>query len=182
MPFDRPALPVDRDKLLSLWADLASKDAGRAFDAIGLLIASPMQAVPMLKGKLHPAPETAERRHVIQLINGLDSEEFVTREKAMEQLRQLGERAEPALEEALQGKPTLEARKRIEELLDQIRTSAASPQRLRELRGLEVLEQIGTADARQVLKFLADGAPHARLTRESRKALGRLMKRDAPKP
>jgi hypothetical protein len=39
---------------------------------------------------------------------------------------------------------------------------------------VEVLERIGTAEARQVLERLAGGAPGVRLTREARTALGRL--------
>jgi len=45
------------------------------------------------------------------------------------------------------------------------------------LRALEVLEQVGTPEARQVLTTLATGAPHARLTREAKAALDRLSKR-----
>jgi hypothetical protein len=54
--------------------------------------------------------------------------------------------------------------------------------RLRELRALEVLERLGTPEARQVLKALADGAPAARLTREARSALDRLARQPATAP
>ncbi len=116
------------------------------------------------------------------MIADLDSEQFTVREKAMEQLRQLDERAEPTLREALKDKLTLETRKRIEELLEGVRASAASPQRLRDLRAIEVLEYLGTADARQVLQTLADGAAHSRLTREAKASLDRLLPRRTPTP
>ena len=51
------------------------------------------------------------------------------------------------------------------------------PERLREWRALEVLEQIGTPEARAVLKALAEGAPAARLTQGAKVALERLAKR-----
>jgi hypothetical protein len=92
----------------------------------------------------------------------------------VEALRRLGERAEPGLREALKGKPTLETRKRVEQLLEGIR--------LRCLRAVEVLEHIGTPDAQQVLKTLASGTPPARLTREAKASLERLAKRPAAKP
>ena len=47
------------------------------------------------------------------------------------------------------------------------------------LRAIEVLEHIGTAEARQVLKSLANGAPEARRTREAKSSLERLAKRTA---
>lgn len=180
LPATTHAGPLTPERLLSLWTDLASKDAAKAFDAIGLLIASPEQAVLFLKAKLRAAPAPVERRQAAQLLTDLDSDVFAVREKAMEQLRQLGERAEPALAEALKNKPALEARKRIEELMERIRELSASPERLRELRAVEVLEHIGTPEARQVLQVLADGAAHARLTREAKVTLTRLDTRPTP--
>jgi WD40 repeat protein len=160
-----------------LWADLADKNASKAFDAVGLLIATPDQAVPMLKDKLKPAPAPAEREQVARLIADLDSERFETRQKATEELKQLGERAEPGLREALKDKLSLEARKRVEDLLESVRMLSTTPERLRELRAVEVLEHIGTPEARQVLQTLAKGAPTARLTREARQSLQRIAKR-----
>jgi hypothetical protein len=174
--------PLPAERLNALWDDLASEDAGKAFDAIGLLAAVPKQAIPLLKSKLRPAPATANRQQITRLIADLDSEEFAVRQKAMGALRQLGERVEPALREALQSKLSLEARKRIEELRKDIRASAASPENLRNLRAVEVLEHIGTPDARQMLKTLANGATEARLTREAKASLERLTKRPNPEP
>jgi hypothetical protein len=48
------------------------------------------------------------------------------------------------------------------------------PERLQALRAVEVLERIGTPEARKVLETLATGAPAARLTREAKASLGRL--------
>jgi hypothetical protein len=187
--WDATGLPIaahsgtlSAERLQALWADLASKDAGKAFDAIGLLTASGKQAIPLLKSRLRPAPAPADPKQVARLMADFDSEQFAVRRKAMEDLRQLAERAEPTLREAHQGKLSLEARKRVEELLEAVRTSAVSPENLRNLRAVEVLEHLGTPDARQVLKTLADGAPHAWLTRETRASLERLAKRQPTKP
>ena len=169
--------PLAAERLRALWDDLASKDAAKAFDAIGLLTASPEQAVPLLKDKLRPAP-AADKREVARLLADLDSEEFAVRQKAMAELRHLDERAEPALREALLGgKPPLETRKRIEELLEGVLLSATSGENLRNLRAVELLEHIGTPEARKVLQTLADGAPAARLTREAKATLRRLQRR-----
>jgi hypothetical protein len=175
-PASAAAGPLSAERLQSLWDDLASKDAGKAFDAIGLLAASAQQAVPLLKARLHSAPAPAEPKQVARLVADLDSEQFDARQKAAEELRRLGERAEPGLRTALKEQPPLEARKRIEELLEGVRVLATAPENLRNLRAVEVLEHIGTPDAREVLRTLATGAPDARLTREAKASLERLTK------
>jgi WD40 repeat protein len=180
----RPATTSQGDlsaaRLHALWDDLANEDPGKAFDAIGLLTAAREKAVPLLKAKVRPAPDAADKQQVACLLADLDSEEFAARQKAKSALQQLGEGAEPGLRHALAGKLTLETRKRIEELLEGVRVSLASPENLRTLRAVEVLEHLGTAEARAVLKTLADGAPASRLTREARAAQTRLKSRAAP--
>jgi RNA polymerase sigma factor (sigma-70 family) len=172
----RPAGRSDRQSAEQLWADLANKDATKAFDAIGLLTAAREQAVAMLRDKLKPAPPPTDRMQVARRIAKLDNERFEIRQKAMEELKQLGERAEPVLREALKDKLPLEARKRIEELLEGVRVLSATPERLRDLRAVEVLEHIGTPDAQQLLQSVANGAPSARLTREAKASLQRIAK------
>ena len=91
----------------------------------------------------------------------------------MRALEKAGDRAEAGLREALAaGQLSLELRRRIENLLDKL--SPASPETLRLLRALEVLENVRTPEARKVLQKLASGVPGARLTREAKAALTRL--------
>ena len=52
-----------------------------------------------------------------------------------------------------------------------------SPEALRAVRSVEVLERCGTPAARQLLETLAGGAPAARMTREAKSALQRLAAR-----
>jgi hypothetical protein len=73
-------------------------------------------------------------------------------------------------------KLTLEMRQRLEQLLRKVEPSR-SPDRLREVRAIEVLEHIGTSEAEQLLQTLAKGAPEARLTQEAKASLERLVKR-----
>jgi hypothetical protein len=48
------------------------------------------------------------------------------------------------------------------------------PEQLRVLRALEILEQIGSPDARQVLETVAGGAPGGRITEDAKACLKRL--------
>ena len=56
---------------------------------------------------------------------------------------------------------------------------AAAPEPLRRLRSVEVLEHIGTPEAREVITAIAKGAPEARLTQEAKASLDSLTNRSA---
>ena len=91
----------------------------------------------------------------------------------------LGELAEGALRRLVESKPSVEAGRRAEELLDKLRGGRASGELLRSLRAVEVLEDVGTPQARHLLNTLAGGTPEARLTREA-KASSRRLARKTP--
>jgi hypothetical protein len=72
--------------------------------------------VGFLKEHLRPAPKVpAERLH--QLVANLDSTEFTERAEAAKELKKLGMGAVTALREALEEKPPLEKKRRLEDLL-----------------------------------------------------------------
>src|SRR5262249_16334005 len=90
-----------------------------------------------------------------------------------------GRLAEPALRKALEGGPLLEVRQRLQRLLEDLGGPVTSPQVLRASRAVQVLEQLGSAEARAVLLPLTRGAPEDWVTVEARAALERLAKRTA---
>jgi RNA polymerase sigma factor (sigma-70 family) len=165
-----PALPADKPSLDSLWAALAAepKNAYRAIwqfsDARG--------AAAFLRGKIPPVKAPAAKR-LQQLIADLDSDQFAVRQAASEVLARLGDLAVPALRKALAAKPPLEPRRRLEDLLRGVETRTLTAGELRIQRAIAALEMQGTAEARQVLKGLAAGAPGALSTREAKAALKR---------
>ena len=72
--------------------------------------------------------------------------------------------------------PSAELRVRAARLLDKFAGKVPAPDVLRRQRALEVLEHIGTAEARALLEEIARGAPEAGLTREAKAALLRVRK------
>jgi RNA polymerase sigma factor (sigma-70 family) len=170
---------LSHKELDALWSDLAA-DAHKAQRALRTLVAGPVQAVPFLTDRLQPVAE-ADPKRVQQLIAGLDSEGFAARERAARELAELGERIEPALRKVLEGKPSLETRRRVEGLLDTLRT-ARSPTAVRTLRAIQALERIGTPAARHILQKLSTGVPAARATQAAKASLERLARRPATTP
>ena len=65
-------------------------------------------------------------------------------------------------------------------MLRKLRGPVTSPEKLRLLRAVEVLEHIGTAEAVGILNSVAGGAPEALETVDAKLALARLTKRKAP--
>ncbi|MGH7172634.1 MAG: sigma-70 family RNA polymerase sigma factor [Gemmataceae bacterium] len=160
-------------KLDACWTALAGKDTAKAYEAVWRLVAAPKQAVPFLRKHLRPVPRP-DAKIVARLIADLNSDDFAVRQKATEELGKLGDATAPALRHALAGKPSLEMRRRIQQLLDQTRDWTA--ERLRDHRGIQALEHLGTLQAKEVLEALAAGAPGASRTEAAKAALRRLRR------
>jgi RNA polymerase sigma factor (sigma-70 family) len=170
--------PLTGQELAARWAELAGDDAARADQAIWTLAAVPEQTLPLLRERLQPATP-ADPQRVARLIGDLNSDRFAVRRQGTAELEKLGDAAEPALRQTLTTSLTLEMRQRIEQLLEKITQSilAPAPERLRTIRALEVLEHIGTAEARRLLETLSRGTPDVWLTREAKTSLERLARR-----
>jgi WD40 repeat protein len=165
-------------KAADLWADLGSARAGRAFRAVGDLVASPETALTLLRDRLRaPQGKAPGEVEIRKLIAKLDAPRYAARERATRELGRLGTRAEPALRERLRGGASPEARRRIEKLLARLTWAVPSAEELRVRRGVEVLERLATPEARRLLGQLARGAPGRLVTAEARAALDRLDRR-----
>jgi hypothetical protein len=158
-----------------LWNDLGSDDTGKAFKATCALSAAPEQALPLLRKQLKPVP-IVDDKEIARLLGNLADDDFKVREQASAELAKIAEQALPAMKKALAGEVALEARKRLERLVEQASSKASTPL-LRGLRAVEVLEHSGNAEAKHVLVALAGGAPQARLTREAKASLQRMIVR-----
>jgi WD40 repeat protein len=165
-------------ELEALWTDLAGEGAARGYQAIKRLAAAPNVAIPFLRKRLRSVP-VVDQKWLVQLIADLDSDNFANRQNASEDLAKLGEQALPAYRKALNGKPPLETRRRLDDLLDKAQRAwwDTSGERLRSLRAIETLELSGAKEAHELLETLAAGAEGARLTEEAKAALKRQASR-----
>ena len=169
------------EKLESLWTDLGSTDDAKVYLSTWTLVAASGQSLPYLKKQLQGTKATLDAKQVAQWIKDLDDDKPVVRERASHQLEKAGELAEPALRNAVETAPSLEALRRIERLLEAIEkrkdASAFIPERARLVRAVKVLELIGTPEAQQVFEELAKNASDARVVEEAKAALKRLGKK-----
>jgi hypothetical protein len=163
--------PTEKD-LASWWEDLAGDDTGKAGAALSSMLQGPEQSVAFLKKRLQPA-KIIDDKDLAKLIADLDSENFDDRQAASRRLTELHERAEAALKGALKDSSSLELTRRLRELLDRLEIPMPASPTLRQLRAIEVLENLATPAAWDCIRVMADGAPEAYETRAAKAALKR---------
>jgi hypothetical protein len=166
--------PLTAAEVEGYWKALASEDVDEVSEAIEWLTRAPQaerQTIPFLRQHLKPQPPPDARR-LRKLIADLGDDRFTVREAAQQELEKLGDVALPALQKEVEVTTSAEVRRRAGELIKA--PQHPSGEKLRAIRGVEVLEQFGTAEAKQLLAMLAKGAPGSRLTDAAKAALERL--------
>jgi hypothetical protein len=174
-----PNKKVSANRLEALWKELADADAAQAFRAMIRLAEAPKTSVSFFKQHLKPVPrlDAREKRRVARFLAHLNSEKYSVRKAATRELDSLDDWVEPLLEKILVSSPSLEVRRRVNLLLAKRKRWFVSQEDLRILRAMEVLEQIGSPEARAILSTLGTGEPRAWLTQEANAALQRLNQR-----
>jgi WD40 repeat protein len=162
--------------LEALWEDLENHDAGGAYGAHWQFLAPGQPSIAFLGKRLQPVAAQNPKR-VDELIMELDDDSPQKREQATKALASMGEVASSALRKAADNHPSLEVRRRAGRVLDALWQATPKGATLRALRAIEVLEHLGTPEARALLQRMADGEPMGRETQEARAALGRLCKK-----
>jgi RNA polymerase sigma factor (sigma-70 family) len=155
--------PKSAGPIEAAWEALLKQESAAAFKAQGNLLASPAEALELIAGKMKPA-DSPDPKRLAALIADLDNPTFATREKASKALAEIGRPALTALREIARMTKSTEVGKRATDLIEQIDGLTISAKERRELRAVEVLTWIGTADARDLLAKLAKGEASARLT------------------
>jgi RNA polymerase sigma factor (sigma-70 family) len=163
-------------EVAALWADLAGDDMRRAHTAVWRLAETPEVSVRFLRERLKPVTEE-QVRQIRQNTADLDSDSFVRRDRAFQQLKIQGVAAAAVLREVLANKVSLEVRRRVEQLLQNLENKPLSGAPLQLVRALTVLERAATPEARRLVQVLAEGVADGWLTREAKAVHGRLILR-----
>jgi hypothetical protein len=150
---------------------LANKDYDKSDAAWRKLAAAGDNAIPFLRERIRPiAVPPLDLKHVEKLLADLDSERFVTREKATRELMSLGELAVVPLQRFLEKPSSVEADRRAHLVLKQLSEPAPTPDRLRALEVLELLEQVHSEKAVALLREIERDALIPQIRREARQA------------
>jgi WD40 repeat protein len=170
-----PFEPLPPARLEAAWQSLAEKNGRHAFQELMSAMISSPEMTPRILGK-HLQPAAAiqvDPAEVDRLIAELGSDQFAVRNKATKILARLGGAAGAALRQAQSSANSLEAQRRLRFLVERLDQPTLPADEIRLVRAVEVLEKIGSPQARSLLHNLAAGAPHQRLTVEAEAALSR---------
>jgi hypothetical protein len=125
---------------------------------------SPDGSVSFLRKQLS-LTKPIDAREVERLVKQLDADDFDTQQSAIQRIEKLGGSAVPHLRQAMEAKPSLEVRKRVEAILAR---HEKSDEWQRPRQALAVLEYGGSDAAQKWIDELARGAPGTPLTEEAR--------------
>ena len=155
---DKPprSVPPTEVELIALWDRLLDTDAEQACLAMGRLMQLSDACATFQKRRLldHKCPAVAQLR---AWIADLDDAQFAKREEATQELEKHLPIAESLLKERLAGKPSPEARRRLQSLRSRLESKTLAAETIRDLRALEVLEYLGPTAMGELPDKLAKG-------------------------
>jgi len=166
-PFD-VGKPYQKEDLNTIWRKLGATRGQRAWSAMIAMKHRPDQTLTLIDDP----PEDEEQ--IRRLIRRLDHDDFTVRQAAHRALKQLSLKAEPLLKTAIKRSTSAEATARIRRLLADLSGPRRETQlkRLRESRNhrqfrlIQVLRWIGTPEARERLKRLAETSEDSAIRRQ----------------
>ena len=118
-------------------------------------------------------------KRIQQHVADLDHDDIDVRDKATRELLTIGSDAEPVLLNGLTGAKSPETVSRINQIPVPLNPPIPYPpgEPLRRWRAIQVLERIGSTEAKDVLAMLEKESPSLRERHEAKAALERLKKR-----
>jgi WD40 repeat protein len=172
---DRVQRQLTEAKAGQLWESLERADAKDAHAAMLELMDDPVQTLLVARSTLRPV-QPLEPREFNELLAQLDGDGFAVRKLAFDRLASFGGRVAEPMAHARKDTRSAEVRLRLGELLA-LANDRFAPASITPTRQVQVLESIGTEDARAILQELSRGVSEAPLTKEAVSALKRLEMR-----
>jgi WD40 repeat protein len=169
-----PLRPLAAYELTNLWEKLAQKEAEPAFAAVAQLMGDPKAAVSLVRARLKPATGINDAT-LDRIVRDLSDPRFKVRQQAALDLDHFGALAVPGIKKRLAKADSLELKRRLTQFLSKY-DRGPTPEEMREVRAVQLLEELATAEALALLGDLARGHPDARRTREAAQALARRQK------
>src|SRR5439155_18220942 len=110
-------------------------------------------------------------KELAPLIEDLGAKEFAKREAAQKRLRGYGQTIAASMRETING-ANAEQKRRLNQIIAEWNSVASrTPEEIRAIRCVHVLDRVKTPEARRLLEECACGAASAILTKEARQAL-----------
>jgi WD40 repeat protein len=160
------------------WQDLAGDRPAYARSALWEMVAAGDASVEYLSERLDLVTDE-EIRRIPELVSRLDDDSFLERRAAARELERIGSPALADLKRAYDKTTSPQLRQEIDNLLARINRNedAERDQNLRRsIYAVEILEQIGTAKARERLTRVAERGRYLAEAEDARQALERLRK------
>ena len=170
-----PDLTLPFQQIEDAWTNLTAEDAPRGHRMMWEAIASSKQTIPQMAKKLY----LLEPEVVKKLFRDLDSTNYPTRIAAMNKLESYGRWMEGRYDAAMASSPSVEYKRRVEILKEKVNAANAPSlvqERLRVRRFMLMCEQVGSPDALDALRKLAEKGPEEELREEAQASLDRLKK------
>jgi WD40 repeat protein len=169
------SVSADEKQISTWWNELASDEAVRAHAAAWRLAELPSKTiVPFLSR--HLRAQAVDSEAVQRAVADLDNNSFAIRERAGNQLEQMGSSIVPALRGSITTATSAEVRRRLEGVIERLLkpTQNKSPDELRRLRAITVAEQAGGADATRLLREIGEAPMFLSEGRAAKAAVARL--------
>lgn len=167
-----PKTDLSAEEGAEYWSALTATNLFRRKYAEDVFLARPEQTVAIVSRRLVPVPDI-ERLRAEDLVQNLSDPDPGFRARVVEELERYAVAFQPLISVAHE-KATGDAKAKLAAVLKKLAEDGLPVAMLADLRGLEVLERLGTPDARAYLSKLAAGAKGARLTEAAAAALKRL--------
>ncbi|MFO0965492.1 MAG: hypothetical protein U0793_07885 [Gemmataceae bacterium] len=172
-----PAKTLSSAELKTAWDDLASAEPAKAEAAFRQLASARQHALGFFKEQIGAiATPPIDWKRVDALLADLDHPTYGVRERASSELVKIGEFILPALEKYLARKPALEGERRAQKMITRFKDPVLTPERLRCLEAIEILEILKTPESIAVLEEIARDALLPTVRQAARDSVERLKR------